>query len=96
MVMQLNELQDELSFGKYKNKTIGYILNMDPQYITWLDFNVKRIIISKDIVFQAFKKQKENQPIRNYFKSQKPRYRQYEDYERTNDDSDFGMAFNLW
>ena len=92
----LNNLNDELCFGKYKGKTIEEVLNIDHQYITWLSNNVKSIVISKDIIHQAFRKHKENQPIRNYSKSQKPRYRQYEDYERTNDDSDFAMAFDLW
>lgn len=33
----LRERTDKLSFGKYKGKTIEYVLNENPSYILWLD-----------------------------------------------------------
>ncbi len=27
---------DKLSFGKYKDKTVAYLLNADPKYLKWL------------------------------------------------------------
>jgi hypothetical protein len=95
----LNNLDDKISFGKYKNRTIEDILNIDPQYITWLDKNVKTVIISKDIKHEAFKKQTDKE-MKKYVlniksKTSKNRSRQYEDFERTDYDSDFGMAFDF-
>ena len=44
---------DILTFGKFKNKTIQWIFDNHPQYIVWLDENVKTISIDQYIVAQC-------------------------------------------
>lgn len=39
-----------LNFGKYKSKTISYVIKHDPNYLHWLiDNNIQNIKLSKDI-----------------------------------------------
>jgi len=38
---------DTITFGKYKGKTFNEISNIDPDYILWLDENVKDVKLPK-------------------------------------------------
>lgn len=42
--------EDKIPFGKYKGKTFGKIAYIDPDYIDWLDENVKTNKIDRDFV----------------------------------------------
>lgn len=42
--------EDKITFGKYKGKTFNEIAYIDPDYISWIDENVKTIEIDKDFV----------------------------------------------
>ena len=41
---------DTITFGKYKGKTFNEIANTDPDYIIWLDENVKTINLPERFV----------------------------------------------
>ena len=41
---------DTITFGKYKGKTFNEIANIDPDYIIWLDENVKTINLPERFV----------------------------------------------
>jgi len=50
-------IQDVMTFGKYKGKTIEYIIGVDPQYIIWLYRNsIRDISFSGDIIYRAFER----------------------------------------
>jgi len=38
---------DTITFGKYNGQTFEEIANIDPDYILWLDKNVKDVILPK-------------------------------------------------
>lgn len=42
--------EDKITFGKYNGKTFNQIADIDPDYISWLDKNVKNIKLPKDFV----------------------------------------------
>ena len=39
--------EDKITFGKYSGKTFEEIANIDPDYISWLDKNVKDVKLPK-------------------------------------------------
>lgn len=39
--------EDKITFGKYKGKTFKKIADIDPDYILWLDKNVKDVKLPK-------------------------------------------------
>ena len=39
--------EDKITFGKYRGKTFDEIANIDPDYILWLDKNVKDVKLPK-------------------------------------------------
>jgi hypothetical protein len=39
----MNKPEDVISFGKYKGQTFDEIADIDPDYILWLDENVKDV-----------------------------------------------------
>ena len=41
---------DKITFGKYKGNTFNEIANIDPDYIIWLDENVKTIKLPERFV----------------------------------------------
>ena len=41
---------DTITFGKHKGKTFNEIANIDPDYIIWLDENVKTIKLPERFV----------------------------------------------
>jgi hypothetical protein len=43
----VNKPEDTITFGKYKGKTFDEIANIDPDYILWLDENVKDVKLPK-------------------------------------------------
>ncbi len=43
----MNKPEDTITFGKYKGKTFDEIADIDPDYILWLDENVKDINLPK-------------------------------------------------
>jgi len=43
----VNKPKDIITFGKYKGKTFDEIANIDPDYILWLDENVKDVKLPK-------------------------------------------------
>lgn len=45
------ELTDNtvLTFGKYKKKTIGYVLERDPDYLLWMQDNIDDVFFNPDI-----------------------------------------------
>lgn len=50
-------IQDVMTFGKYKGKTIEYIINFDPQYIIWLQRNsIREISFNGDIIDKAYER----------------------------------------
>lgn len=46
---------EKFSFGKYRNKTIKWILINDPTYIIWAYQNVETINYSDSILLEAIK-----------------------------------------
>ncbi len=53
--------KDTLTFGKYENHTIKWIIDNDPGYIVWMSENVHYPIINKKIVQECYDK------YRDYF-----------------------------
>jgi hypothetical protein len=45
--------EDVITFGKYKNSTLSYILREDPSYIVWLYEETDTNIISEEIYDEA-------------------------------------------
>ncbi len=43
----MNKPEDIITFGKYKGKTFDEIADIDPDYILWLDENVKDVKLPK-------------------------------------------------
>jgi hypothetical protein len=43
----MRDPEDIITFGKYKGKTFDEIADIDPDYILWLDENVKDVKLSK-------------------------------------------------
>ena len=43
----MNKPTDTITFGKHKGKTFEEIANIDPDYILWLDKNVKDVNLPK-------------------------------------------------
>jgi hypothetical protein len=43
----VNKPEDTITFGKYKGKTFDEIADIDPDYILWLDENVKDVKLPK-------------------------------------------------
>jgi hypothetical protein len=43
----VNKPEDIISFGKYKGKTFDEIADIDPDYILWIDENVKDVKLLK-------------------------------------------------
>ena len=43
----MNKPEDIITFGKYKGKTFEEIADIDPDYILWLDENVKDVKLPK-------------------------------------------------
>ena len=43
----MNKPEDTITFGKYKGKTFDEIADIDPDYILWLDENVKDVKLPK-------------------------------------------------
>jgi hypothetical protein len=43
----VNKPKDTITFGKYKGKTFDEIADIDPDYILWLDENVKDVKLPK-------------------------------------------------
>lgn len=52
--MITNKLE-KFSFGKYKNRSIQWILMNDPKYIIWTYQNAKTINYSDNILLEAIK-----------------------------------------
>jgi hypothetical protein len=42
--------EDKITFGKYNGKTFDEIADVEPDYILWLDKNVKTIKLPKSFV----------------------------------------------
>jgi hypothetical protein len=45
-----------LTFGKYKGKTLEFILHERPSYIIWLSENIANIKIDEDLLTDAFQR----------------------------------------
>jgi hypothetical protein len=43
----VNKPEDTITFGKYKGKTFNEIADIDPDYILWIDKNVKDVKLPK-------------------------------------------------
>ena len=43
----MNKPEDTITFGKYKGKTFNEIADIDPDYILWIDKNVKDVKLPK-------------------------------------------------
>jgi DNA polymerase-3 subunit epsilon len=52
----IKNLEYVLDFGKYKEKTIAWVIDKDPQYILWIRDNVLKVEIDKLIIAQAQEK----------------------------------------
>ena len=50
--MDFYSIDTKLSFGKYKDKTIREILELNPSYINWCIGNIKSFYIEPDIIKQ--------------------------------------------
>ena len=46
--------KDKLTFGKYENHTIKWIIENDPGYIVWMSENIPYPIINKKIVQECY------------------------------------------
>jgi hypothetical protein len=46
----MNKPEDTITFGKHKGKTFNEISNIDPDYIVWLNENVKTIKLPEKFV----------------------------------------------
>jgi hypothetical protein len=46
----MNKPEDKITFGKYNGKTFDEIADVEPDYILWLDKNVKTIKLPKSFV----------------------------------------------
>lgn len=53
--MITNKLE-KFSFGKYRNKSIQWILMNDPTYIIWTYQNIETVNYSDSILLEAVKK----------------------------------------
>ena len=42
------DLKDNMPFGKYKGKTIEYIIDTDVSYMSWIIENVKTFKLTKE------------------------------------------------
>lgn len=42
-----------LDFGKFRGKTLGYILANEPSYIVWLSRNVEFITLEEELLDEA-------------------------------------------
>lgn len=45
-----NDVDSVIKFGKYKNKTFGYVAQVDKQYICWLINNVTDVLYSPALI----------------------------------------------
>ena len=60
--VHIYKLSQKIHFGKYRGKSIGFILNKDPQYILWANkvvsfFNINRkikIVTKNKIRYKKF------------------------------------------
>lgn len=48
-----NELQEPMTFGKYKGQTKQFVIEENPQYLCWAAENVENFKISKDLLEEA-------------------------------------------
>lgn len=48
-MLDLSLLENKVSFGKYKNQTIEYIIVFDISYFEWMIKNVENNGMSKDV-----------------------------------------------
>jgi uncharacterized protein (DUF3820 family) len=44
-LLKIQGINDEFQFGKYKGKTLFYVLDTNPQYIIWCINNIKEFKI---------------------------------------------------
>jgi hypothetical protein len=46
----MNKPEDKITFGKYNGKTFDEIADIDPDYIIWLNENVKTVKLPQEFV----------------------------------------------
>lgn len=49
---------EKFNFGKYRNKTIQWVIKNDPGYIIWVHNNIETVEYSKNILKETFKQLK--------------------------------------
>lgn len=48
-LLKIHGINDEFQFGKYKGKTLLYVLENNPQYIIWCINNIKEFKINNTL-----------------------------------------------
>lgn len=48
-LLKIPGINDEFQFGKYKGKTLFYVLDNNPQYIIWCINNIKEFKIDNNL-----------------------------------------------
>lgn len=48
------KILERFYFGKYKGKTLSYVLNIDPKYIEWCIDNIKEFKLTKSVLKQLY------------------------------------------
>ena len=49
---------EKFTFGKYRNKTIMWVMHNDPHYLLWSYYNIPTVNFSDSILLEAIKKSK--------------------------------------
>lgn len=46
---------EKFTFGKYRNKTIMWVMNNDPHYLLWSYYNILTVDFSDSILLETIK-----------------------------------------
>lgn len=52
---------EKFTFGKYRNKTIMWVMNNDPHYLLWSYYNIPTVDFSDSILLETIKTTKQLQ-----------------------------------
>jgi hypothetical protein len=66
-------LDDVITFGKYKGHTISWITEMDYSYIDWCNAFVKDFKVSEEVkskCLESWRKEYDSRPVKNFKQNQ--------------------------
>jgi len=66
MKSNIIDLKSKITFGKYSGKTFDEISDIDPEYILWLDENVKTIKFERSWIDAIQMDIMEDEPLTEY------------------------------